>query len=153
MSPNVDVVVELVTGGIGAIFLLWIFTSITDVHKAESQKRIITSVAIFNGLILEVGISPLGILSSKLTDLTPLLPVEVSNLVYSFIAVGTFFETLYGLLKMGEGSGWPGIASFVLAFLGGAMLSYQDTMVGGVILIALAIPIVELIPANQRVRR
>ena len=149
MQSGVTTIVDWIIGGIGAALLIRVLAEIVGGYKAESQKRIITSIAVFNGLILELGLSPMGTFASQLVPLSPLLTVEFSNLIRSLITVGTALEILYGLGKMWEGSGGFGISAFILAFLGGAMIPYQDTMVVGTFLIVLAIPLMEIAPANQ----
>lgn len=149
MQPEVTTIGNWIIGGIGAALLFRVLAEIVGGYKAESQKRIITSIAVFNGLILEIGLSPMGTFASQLVPLSPLLTVEFSNLIRSLITVGTALEILYGLGKMWEGSGGFGISAFILALLGGAMIPYQDTMVVGTFLIVLAIPLMEIAPANQ----
>ena len=106
-----------------------------------------------NGVLLEIGLSPVNTFAAELVPLTPYLPNEFSNLIQALIAVGTFFEVLYGLDKMWNGSGLLGVIAFAVAFLGGTMVLYQDTILIGMALIMLAIPFTELSPANQLARR
>lgn len=154
MDPSLRTGVELVLGGLGAILLFRVLSMIVNSYKAKSQKRAITSVAVFNGLILEIGLSPLGTVSTELVRISSVLTVEFSSLIQSLLVVGTILELLYGIGKMWDGSGGFGIVAFLMAFVGGAMLPYQGTAVVGVLLISLAYPIVELTPANQwRTRR
>lgn len=153
MDPSLRTGLELVLGGLGAILLFRVLSMIVNGYKAESQKRAITSVAVFNGLILEIGLSPIGAFASELVHISSLLTVEFSSLIQSLLVVGTVLELLYGVGKMWEGSGRLGILAFIIAFVGGAMLPYQETAMTGLVLIFLALPIVEFTPANQWQKR
>lgn len=149
MDPSFQTGLEVVLGGLGALLFISVLSMIVNSYKAESQKRAITSVAVFNGLILEIGLSPLGTVSNELVRISSVLTVEFSSLIQSLLVVGTILEILYGIGKMWEGSGGFGILAFIIAFIGGAMLPYQGTAVVGMLLIFFALPLVELTPANQ----
>lgn len=153
MDSDISAEIDLFMGGIVGFLFLAILANVISIQRPKSQKRIITTVAVANGLILELGLSPMGTLSSELVTLSPFFTVEFGNFVRSSVAVATVFEIVFGLSKMWEGSGWLGVLSFGFAFVGGVLLPYQEIAIGGIFLIGLAYPIMELSPTSHWMSR
>lgn len=140
---------EVIVGVLAAMLLVRVIAGITEGYKAESQKRILISIAALNGLILEIGLSPMSTVASELVPLSPLVSPQFPTIIQSLIAVGTIFEILYGLDKMHHGSGGFGVLGFISAFLGGTLLPYPNSMIAGAVLFWIAFVLTELSPANQ----
>lgn len=149
MSAEANTVLYVVVGFPAGIVVLHVLAGIVNGQQAKLQKRILTGVALLNGLVLEIGLSPMGDAASELVSLSPWVPVEYSSFVSILVMFGTFFELLFGLDRIWEGSGWIGIFAFVMAFTGGMLMPYQDTTVAGCLLVVFAVPLLELAPANQ----
>jgi len=140
---------NLILGGIAVSFIAYLLANVIDRKPAESQKRVITSIAFANGLIFAVGISPFSRFASELVTLTPFLTPDFPAFVGVIVAIGTVADIVYGLGKMLEGSDSLGIAAFSLAFVGGCLVAYRDTAVLGVFLTMLALISMDLAPTKN----
>lgn len=107
----------------------------------------LTTIAIFNGFIIVLGLSALGTLAAELVTLTPLLTLRFSNLIRAMIDAATVLTLLFGALGMFDKSGLLGILAFALGFVGGAGLLLLPPI--GTILIILAILVEEAAPSNR----
>ena len=153
MINQISDVDDLVFGLLAGVILVRVIAELIDHRKPKSQKRAITSVAFFNGLILEIGFSPMESIAAELTPLTTLIPDGFPLVIATLVAVGTFFELLYGLGKMIEGSNILGVTAFLFAFAAGGMLPYTETAVVGGFLLFLALFSSELSPATHWMTR
>lgn len=110
----------------------------------KKAKGIIASVAFANGFVLELGLSPWDVFIAQSTDLTPIITIQLADIVRYMIAIATAVEILLGVAWMYEYGKLLGVIAFGLAFLGGVWVIY--TPVTGVVLYMLAIFIVGLAP-------
>lgn len=153
MIDQISDVGNIVFGFLAGMVLFRVIGELIDHQKPKSQKRLITSVAIFNGLILEIGFSPMETTAAELTPLTPLIPDGFPLVIATLVAVGTFFELLYGFGKMVDGSNIVGVAAFLVAFVAGGLLPYEETVVVGGVLLFVALFLSELSPATHWMTR
>lgn len=114
---------------------------------SKAKNRTITSVAASNGFALELGVSPLGRVTSELVSLSPFLTVEFSNLITGLLLFGTFLDLTIGLKNIWEWGGRLGALAFIIGFAGGAVLLYYP--LGGVLCVAFALFLAEVAPTSK----
>jgi hypothetical protein len=146
MDQSLSPLFDRVVGGILAL-LLWIaITRLLQSYRARDQNRILLPVAVANGVLLTIGVSPVGLLASELVQYTPAISLKVAHLIQGILDVSVVLSILFGLGTMLEKSGIIGGVSFAVGFLGGFLLIYSP--VAGILLIMGAIGVEEYAPAK-----
>jgi hypothetical protein len=134
VNPNPTAFLNAVGGGIAIFVLYFVFMGIVGAFRDKSAKRLLTTVALGNGLILSVGLSPMGLISKELVSVTPILTANFSNFVYSMIDVGTVLDLTLGAILMYDKSDLLGVVSFYWMFITGFLLPIEP-VVGALFLI------------------
>ncbi|QLH83425.1 hypothetical protein [Halosimplex pelagicum] len=97
------------------------FANIIDAMRNKEAKYLLSGVALTTGLVLSIGLSPLGTIASEAVAISPMLSVEASHFVEALVDVGTGFNLLFGGLYMYEKAKSPGVIAFYLNFISGFM--------------------------------
>jgi hypothetical protein len=148
-DPAVEPQVALhwIGGGVAAFLLFVVIVRLIETFQTDNQQRTVTGIAIISGVMISVGVSPLGTFAEELAHLFEVVPTQYPEWITALLALETVFGLLYGFAIMGESGGLPAFASFGLALLGGLILLYSP--LGGVFLILFAWILMEVSPANR----
>jgi len=150
---SVQAIQDLVIGGFAAFFLVLVFEKAVTINTPDVQKRVLTSVAVANGIVVGIGIAPMSTIAAELVPLSTLLHSEYVGVVSRIVQIGTVLELLFGVGKMVEGSGWLGALAFLGAFLGGILLPYREMSIVALILTSFCLMVVEVTPSNYWMSR
>ena len=145
---SVQAIQDWVVGGVAAFLLVSVFERAVTINTPDVQKRVLTSVAVANGIVIGIGIAPMSTIAAELVPLSTLLDSEYVGVVSRIVQIGTVLELLLGVARMVEGSGWLGALAFLGAFLGGILLPYRETSMVALILIIFCLMVVEVTPSN-----
>lgn len=145
---SVQAIQDWVVGGFAAFLLVSVFERAVTINTPDVQKRLLTSVAVANGIVIGIGLAPMSTIAAELIPLSTLLHSEYVGLVSRIVQIGTVLELLFGVARMVEGSGWLGALAFLGAFLGGVLLPYRETSIVAIILIFFCLMLVEVTPSN-----
>ncbi|MFD1569538.1 hypothetical protein [Halorubrum laminariae] len=139
---------DWVISGIAAYLLVVVFEKAVTINTPDVQKRVLTSVAVANGIVIGIGLAPMTTIAAQLVPLSTLFNSEYVDVVSRIVQIGTVLELLFGVVKMVDGSGWVGALAFLGAFLGGIFLPYQETSILALILIFICLVVVEATPSD-----
>jgi hypothetical protein len=150
---SVQAIQDWVVGGIAAFLLVSVFEKAVTINTPDVQKRVLTSVAVANGIIIGIGLAPMSTIAAELVPLSTLLHSEYVGVVSRIVQIGTVLELLFGIGRMVEGSGWLGAFAFLGAFSGGILLPYPELSIVALILISFCLVVVEVTPSNHWMSR
>jgi len=119
MSVGTDVVVHWIFGILFGWVLLLALLGIIKSARVEKQKRVLVSVAVANGMLLAVNISPLVTLAAEISQLTPLFSDNYVELIRRLLNGATVVNIIAGGGKMYQKSRKAGVFAFLLALAGG----------------------------------
>jgi hypothetical protein len=120
---------------LGVVFYL-IGLQFFEVFQNQSEKYLLSNVALANGLFLALDLAPLGTLATELVALAPAIPSEVSHFASSLLNAATFMNLIVGALVMYDKSEIWGVVGFYTAFVGGFVLPILP--LGGILIWALS---------------
>lgn len=146
-TVNSENAIQWVVGGIAGFILIFSILKIADTLKTKDQQRTVTGVAVTSGLLMSLGLSPLGTVASTFAQVYSFIPVEYSQLVKSFLSVNTAIGILLGLLVMIDTGGVPAALSFILGFIGGVLMPYDP--IASILFLAPSIWLMEISPASS----
>lgn len=148
-DPTVEPEITLhwIGGGIAAFLLFAIIVRLIETFRTDNQQRTVTGIAIASGVMVSIGVSPLGTFAEELALLFEIIPTEYPEWVKTLLTLETVFGLLYGFAVMGQSGGLLAISSFGLALLGGLLLLYSPP--GGLLLVLFAWILMEISPADR----
>lgn len=149
MITEIEQIQNLVIALLAGVILIRVLDAAVSAPKARTQKQVLTTIGVFNGLAIEIGFSPMQSFAGELTLLSSVIPGSYPHLIGTIASVGTAFALIWGVGTMIERSGKIGAAAFLLAFVSGMMLPYQDTILLGGVLMVGAVITVDLAPTSQ----
>ena len=142
-----EIVLHWIGGGLAAFLLLAVIVRLIETFQTDHQQRTVTGIAIASGVMISVGVSPLGTFAEGIAQLFEVVPTHYPEFIKALLTFETAFGLLYGFSIMGDSGGLPAIASFCLALLGGLILLYSP--LGGLFLILVAWVLMEISPAER----
>lgn len=142
-----EIALHWIGGGIAAFLLFAVIVRLIETFQTNNQQRTVTGIAIASGLMISIGVSPLGAFAEELAQLFEVVPTQYPEWIKALLTLKTVFGLLYGFIVMGESGGLLAVASFSLALLGGLILLYSPP--GGLLLILLAWMLMEVSPADR----
>jgi len=142
-----EIALHWIGGGVAAFLLFAVIVRLIETFQTDNQQRTVTGIAIASGVMISVGVSPLGTFAEELAQLFEVVPTQYPEWIIALLTLETVFGLLYGFAIMGEIGGLPAVASFGLALLGGLMLLYSPP--GGLLLILFAWILMEISPADR----
>lgn len=126
IGPTVEdkALLEWMGGGIAAFLVFIVLANILYQFQVDNQQRTISGVAIVGGVLISLGLSPLGDFASVLAGIFEVIPDDYPEWIRAFVSLETVLGLLYGLLVMAESGGLFAVASFIVALIGGVFLPY-----------------------------
>lgn len=142
-----EIALHWVGGLIAAFLLLAVIVQLIETFQTDNQQRTVTGIAIASGVMISVGVSPLGTFAEEVAQIFEVVPARYPEFIRALLTFETVFGLLYGFGIMGESGGLPAVMSFGLALLGGLILLYSP--LGGLLLILFAWALMEVSPADR----
>lgn len=126
------------------IIALRIAGQILKSAEATPAKQALTHIALVNGLILGLGLSPNVTASEALVSTAPALDYRVTGFIGSLVDVATVIDIVAGLMWTYEKGRLLAVVAFIFAFIGGYLLpivpAFGVVLWGGATLVSLASP-------------
>lgn len=123
-----SIALNWIIGFIAAFFLFAVIARVIESFNTEAQQWSVTGIAVTNGLVLSLGLSPFGDFASEMAQLFELIPSEYPGIVGALITIETAFTLLWGLWVMWDSGKTFAVLSFSIAFVGGVMIPYSPAL-------------------------
>jgi len=111
---------------IGAVIfglIAWgILFGIAKSFNDTSAKQVLTQIALANGLMIGVGLSPNVATAEAIVNITPILNYQASAFIGNLVNIATFLDLLFGSLIMYDKGKAPAFCAFFLAFASGYVI-------------------------------
>jgi hypothetical protein len=139
MSVETDVIIHWIFGIIGSWIAIGALLEIIESTEVKNQKRILTSIAMTNGIFFAADISAMATAAAEISQSTLLLSDGYVELVRRLLDIATIVTLVVGAGKMHQKSKKAGVFAFVLAFIGGVILvAFIDIFVVGLVVLVFA---------------
>ena len=132
MTLESTTVLNWVAASFLAVVFYLIGLQFLEAFQNQSEKYLLSNVALANGLFLALDLAPLGALATELVALAPAIPSEVGHFASSLLNAATAMNLVIGAIVMYDNSKRWGVAGFYTAFIGGFALPISP--VGGILI-------------------
>lgn len=104
--------------------------------SATGQRVTISGLALASGIMISVGVSPLGTFAAELSQLTQYIPESFPSIIDALLSLETALALAYGAGTVWDSGGLFALLSFTVAFIAGALVLYTPRLTAVLIPVA-----------------
>ncbi|WP_436931228.1 hypothetical protein [Halosimplex halobium] len=137
-DPTVEpaLLANVIVAVLAAYLLIIVFLKLFESLSGFGKRTTITGTVLFSGVMLSIGVTPLGALATELARGFEQIPSAYRTFIKTLLTVETAFSLLFALKKAVDTNEPLAVISYLSALFGGLLLPVQPTIGIGATIVA-----------------